>query len=62
LLVNALNDPILGNRCYPREEAIGSAFFHFEAPAKGGHVGFPDATGCWMERRAIVWLDASIQS
>jgi len=62
LLVNALNDPFLGNRCYPREEAAGSAFFHFEAPAKGGHVGFPDATGCWMERRAIDWLDASIQS
>lgn len=58
LLVNALNDPFLGTNCYPYGEAAKSTSFHLETPAKGGHVGFPDASGCWMERRTIDWLDA----
>lgn len=57
LLVNARNDPFLGPRCYPREEAEGSRFFHLEIPEGGGHVGFPGNPGCWMETRAIKWLE-----
>jgi predicted alpha/beta-fold hydrolase len=59
LLVNAANDPFLGPGCYPRDEAAGSRFFHFESPADGGHVGFP-ASGnggqYWSETRAVEFL------
>ena len=59
LLVNAANDPFLGPGCYPRDEAETSAFFHFEAPETGGHVGFPTC-GCngeyWPEIRAAEFL------
>ena len=45
LLVNAVNDPFLGANCYPREEAAGSRYFHFESPTTGGHVGFTTPRG-----------------
>ena len=51
LLVNALNDPFLGGRCYPREEAEGSEFFFLETPKEGGHVGFLQSENvCWAEQ------------
>ena len=59
LLVNAANDPFLGPGCYPREEAAGSDFFHFESPATGGHVGFPtfgNGGEYWSETRAAAFL------
>jgi predicted alpha/beta-fold hydrolase len=57
LLVSALNDPFLGEKCFPREEAEGSAFFHLEMPENGGHVGFPQAGGgSWAEERAVGFL------
>jgi len=59
LLVNALNDPFLGPGCYPFEEAATSSYFHFEAPATGGHVGFSPsrrAKEYWSETRAIKFL------
>ena len=40
LLVNAADDPFLGGRCFPREEAEMSDWFHLEVPSHGGHVGF----------------------
>ena len=40
LLVNALNDPFLGEKCYPREEARESEWFSLETPGSGGHLGF----------------------
>lgn len=60
LLVNAVNDPFLGPGCYPREEAEASDVFHFEAPATGGHVGFPTfgkGGEYWTEARALDFLD-----
>lgn len=59
LLINAANDPFLGHDCYPREEAAGSEFFHFESPAEGGHVGFPTHSNrgeYWSESRAAEFL------
>ncbi len=59
LLVNAVNDPFLGERCYPHEEAAASEFFHFESPTTGGHVGFmsPSARGEYRsETRAAEFL------
>lgn len=59
LLVNARNDPFLGPDCFPFDEAAESCHFHFEAPATGGHVGFPGSSRdleSWPERRAIEFL------
>lgn len=59
LLVNAANDPFLAPGCFPREEAAASECFFFEAPAGGGHAGFPgtDAHGeSWAEIRAADFL------
>ena len=57
LLVNAVNDPFLGPGCFPREEAEASGFFHLEAPADGGHVGFSSGRGeYWSEQRAAEFL------
>lgn len=40
LIVNAKNDPMLGEKCYPIELAKKSNFLYLEMPEKGGHVGF----------------------
>lgn len=42
LLVNAKNDPFLGEECYPVEEAKANPYFYFEMPESGGHVGFTE--------------------
>lgn len=42
LLINALDDPFLGEGCYPYREAKESPFFHFIPSRYGGHVGFAD--------------------
>jgi len=56
LLVNAGNDPFLGPRCYPREEARESEWFHLEVPRDGGHVGFGGLGPNWAEERAVRFL------
>jgi len=57
LLVSALNDPFLGEACYPLQEAAISSHFHLEMPASGGHVGFLDRSGSyWSEQRALEFL------
>jgi predicted alpha/beta-fold hydrolase len=61
LLVNARNDPFLGERCYPRREAERSANLFLEMPASGGHVGFVafNRNGeYWSESRALSFLNA----
>jgi hypothetical protein len=40
LIVNAGNDPMLGEQCYPFEVAKSSEHVFLEVPKKGGHVGF----------------------
>ncbi|MGB3466766.1 MAG: alpha/beta fold hydrolase [Cyclobacteriaceae bacterium] len=58
LLVNALNDPLLGEKCYPYGKAEKSDYLYLETPAKGGHVGFTisgrDQT--WSELRAYDFI------
>ncbi len=59
LLVNAENDPFLGDECYPRDEANGSSTFYLETPRAGGHVGFTPQYGTYeytSESRAAKFL------
>lgn len=56
LLISAKNDPILGDGCYPYEEAEASSSFFLETPAQGGHVGFGCGKEYWSETRGVEFL------
>jgi predicted alpha/beta-fold hydrolase len=61
LLVSAANDPFLGPRCFPLEEAEASPHFHLEVPADGGHCGFPGGfREAWAEHRAAEFLEGRV--
>lgn len=51
LIVNSLNDPMLGEKCYPRDLAEKKDNIFLELPEKGGHVGFilPNNEYSYME-------------
>lgn len=55
---NALNDPMLGQLCYPIEIARNSKYVFLETPELGGHVGFTISgkSYSWMEIRAEEFL------
>ena len=40
LIINAKDDPILGEECYPYNEAGENSLLYLEVPGRGGHVGF----------------------
>ncbi len=40
LMVNASNDPLLGENCYPTDLAASSNDFYLYIPKYGGHLGF----------------------
>ena len=58
LIVNALNDPMLGSKCYPYEACENHDFLHLETPRTGGHVGFTlfNKEHSWMDQRALNFL------
>lgn len=59
LLVSALDDPILGEECYPFEIARNHEYLFLETPRWGGHNGFLDRTKSqiiWSERRLLEFL------
>jgi len=60
LLVNALNDPMLPEACYPYEQARQSKYLHFSTPKYGGHVGWagPYQKIAWSEARALTFANA----
>jgi len=58
LMISALDDPFLPERCYPEDEAKQSNNLFLEAPQYGGHVGFFDREMYWTERRAVEFLGA----
>jgi predicted alpha/beta-fold hydrolase len=63
LIINALDDPILGPECFPWEEARASSNLYLEAPAKGGHVGFitfGNGGEYWDETRAAEFAEAHL--
>ncbi|HEY8239863.1 MAG TPA: alpha/beta fold hydrolase [Kiritimatiellia bacterium] len=59
LVVNARNDPFMGEHCFPVEQAKNNPNLHLEMPATGGHIGFvtlPRDGAWWTERRAVEFL------
>lgn len=58
LLVNAKNDPMLPESCYPFEIATRNKYLYLEIPRRGGHVGFFDGNHdkIWSERRTLAFF------
>lgn len=59
LIVNALNDPFLGEECYPKERFKQYSHIYFEVPKHGGHCAFPLKNNpfSWCEIRAFEFLN-----
>jgi len=53
LIVNAKNDPFLGDDCFPRAELKNHSFVRLETPELGGHVGFTSKGLFWSESLAL---------
>lgn len=62
LMINALNDPILGSKCYPYDIAGKHDFLHLETPKHGAHLGFTlqGKDYSWMELRAEEFINSHI--
>lgn len=58
LIVQALNDPMLGGRCYETAFAKTNDAVTVEHPREGGHVGFAQAGSkwTWAEERTWGWV------
>lgn len=62
LLVNAENDPMLPESCYPIQLAEKQAFLFLEIPKRGGHVGFSQGKDkpTWAEERALAFAESIV--
>lgn len=58
LILNAKNDPLLGEECYPTEFAMNSTAIFLEVPKRGGHTGFtiPGSEFTYAEQRVFEFL------
>lgn len=57
LIINAVDDPFLGNLCYPYEQAKDHKTLYLETPTHGGHVGFTDTGSIsYTEKRTITFF------
>ena len=60
-IINAANDPFLGPRCFPADEARENAALCLVAPETGGHVGFVGSGSpgwmYWSEWLAMRFLE-----
>lgn len=59
LILNAKDDPFLGEKCFPTSEADNNPNIFLETPKSGGHVGFiqlSDTNEFWSEKRAAEFL------
>ena len=61
LILNAANDPLLGQECYPISFAQGSSKIFLEVPKRGGHTGFtlPGSEFNYAEYRLLEFLTQS---
>jgi len=56
LILNAKDDPILGEECFPYSEAVSNRNLYLEVPEKGGHMGFITFSSYgefWHETRTV---------
>lgn len=60
LIINALNDPLLGPECYPIKLAESKSEIFLEMPKRGGHTGFlvKSQEFTWAEFRFLSFLTA----
>ncbi len=60
LIINALNDPLLGEKCYPIKLAESKSEIFLEMPKRGGHTGFTLANQefMWAEHRLLEFLNS----
>jgi predicted alpha/beta-fold hydrolase len=59
LLINALDDPFLGELCYPSSIADKSERFYYCAPEHGGHVGFAKNKDDrdWLKHKSYAFIE-----
>jgi hypothetical protein len=60
LIINAMNDPFLSQKCFPVKEFRQHKTVRLETPLRGGHVGFAQfAKGglYWSEERAMHFIE-----
>ena len=57
LIVNAKNDPFLGQDCFPFQELKNHPFVQLQAPERGGHVGFQQGSEYISERIALDFIE-----
>jgi len=64
LVINALDDPFLGEGCYPAELAKQSEFVFLETPKHGGHCAFllSNSKVAWTDLRAYEFFNSEITS
>lgn len=60
LLINALDDPMLGPECYPDEIAKASEYFYLMTPKYGGHCGFTrfGKRNYWAELQMLEFVES----
>ncbi len=63
LLINALDDPFLSERCHLRDDARDHPLLHVDLPSHGGHVGFVNLgrTGYYHERRVTQFFHETVR-
>jgi predicted alpha/beta-fold hydrolase len=63
LIVNAIDDPFLGEECYPYDLCEALTNVYLETPGKGGHVGFPvnRRLESFMDFRALEFYQSYIR-
>ncbi len=59
LILNAANDPILTERCSPKDLCSQLDHVFLEVTPQGGHLGFslPGSKESWGEHRAASWIE-----
>lgn len=64
LIINALDDPFLGEESYPYDFAAKHPFIYLETPKYGGHCAFPLAGSSfsWTDLRAYEFFNSEITS
>lgn len=57
LLLNAKDDPFLSLESFPYTQGLQNPCLSLEMPNSGGHLGFLDTQGFWIERRIPEFLN-----